>query len=116
MKTDSMLSFAAGAVGSWLFFATVTPAAVLSGMTVTWWTVRSSLSLPSRSRRLLLPMIVMIVAAGLAGCAGPSDRHVQFFKAYGAGQVEPRYLGVNIIEVSQTDQAPSSPGPSRRDK
>jgi len=32
-------------------------------------------------------MIVMILAVGLAGCAGQSERHVQFFKAYGPGQV-----------------------------
>ena len=61
-------------------------------------------------------MIVMVVAAALAGCAGQSEQHVQFFKAYGPGQVEPRYLGMNIIAVSQTEQAPPSPSLSQRDK
>lgn len=60
-------------------------------------------------------MIVMVVAAGLAGCAGQSEQHVQFFKAFGAEQVEPRYLGVNIIAVSQTEQAPP-PSLSRKDQ
>jgi len=59
--------------------------------------------------RYLPVMIALIAAAGLAGCAGQSEQHVQFFKAYGAGQVEPRYLGLNIIAVSQTDQMPSVP-------
>lgn len=66
-------------------------------------------------KRYLLPMIVMVVAAGLAGCAGQSEQHVQFFKAYEAGQVEPRYLGVNIIAVSQTEQSAPSPSLSRKD-
>jgi hypothetical protein len=51
-------------------------------------------------------MIVLTVAAGLAGCAGQSEQHVQFLKAYGPGQVEPRYLGMHIITVSQTDETP----------
>lgn len=59
--------------------------------------------------RYLLAMIVVIAAAGLAGCAGHSEQHVQFFKAYGPGQVEQRYLGMHIIAVSQTDQALSLP-------
>ena len=61
-------------------------------------------------------MIVMVVPVGLAGCAGQSEQRVQFFKAYGAGQVEPRYLGMNIISVSQAEQKPPAPRLSRKDK
>ena len=57
----------------------------------------------------LLAMIAVIAAAGLGGCASQSEQQVHFFKAYGPGQVEQRYLGVNIIAVSQTDETPSSP-------
>jgi hypothetical protein len=59
--------------------------------------------------RHVLAIIAVIAAAGLAGCAGHSEQHVQFFKAYGSGQVERRYLGMNIIAVFQTDRAPSLP-------
>ena len=57
--------------------------------------------------RYLLPMIAVIAAAGLAGCAGQSEWHVQFFKAPGPGQVEPRYM--HIMTVSQNDQTRSLP-------
>src|SRR5262249_23615187 len=63
-------------------------------------------SLPPRLRRPILPMIVMTVAAGLAGRVGQSEQHVQFLKAYGLGQVESRHLGMHIITVSQTDETP----------
>jgi hypothetical protein len=51
-------------------------------------------------------MIAVISAAGLAGCAGQSDQLIQFFKPYGPGQVEQRYVGMHIFTVSQTDQTP----------
>lgn len=123
MRANTMLDLTAGFVGVWLFFVSgVSLAALLVSMTLTWWTVRSSLGLSPRSftrrrttwRRYLSPMIVMIVAAGLAGCAGQSEPHIQFFKAYGTGQVEPRYLGMHVITVSQTDQTPPSSAPASR--
>jgi len=52
-------------------------------------------------------MIAVIAAAGLAGCAGQSEWHVQFFKAPGPGQVEPRYM--HIMTVSQNDETRSLP-------
>ncbi len=111
-----MLGLAGHAVGNWLFFAVgISPAAVLASVTFTWAAGRSSLGRPTQGltsrrttmNRYLLAMIAVIAAAGLAGCAGNSEQHVQFFKAYGPGQVEQRYLGMNIIAVSQTDRAPS---------
>jgi len=51
-------------------------------------------------------MIVMTVAAGLAGRVSQSEQHVKFLKAYGLGQVESRHLGMHIITVSQTDETP----------
>ena len=97
-------------------------AVALASVTVTWRTV--SLSFPPRwlvyrrpnLKRYLVPMIAMVVAAGLAGCAGQSEQRVQFFKAYGFGQVEPRHLGMNIIAVSQTEQEPPASSISRKDK
>ena len=49
-------------------------------------------------------LITIIASAGLAGCAGQSAHHVQFFKAYGPRQVEQRYQDVQIITVSQNDE------------
>ncbi len=112
-----MLRLVGHAVGNWLFFAVgISPAAVLGSVTFTWAAVRFSLGPPAQgltSRRTmihsyLLAMIAVIAAAGLTGCAGQSAQHVQFFKAYGPGQVEQRYMGMNIIAVSRTDQAPPS--------
>ena len=60
-------------------------------------------------KKYLLPIIAVISAAALAGCAGQADQHIQFFKAYGPGQVEQRYVGMHIITVSQTDQTPPVP-------
>jgi hypothetical protein len=111
-----MLSPAGNAVGAWLFFTIgVSPAAVLAGVTFTWAALRASLSPPTQwltsrrttMKRYFLAICAVIAAAGLAGCAGHSD--LQFFKAYGAGQVEQRYLGMNIIAVSQSDRSPSVP-------
>ena len=108
-----MLGLAGHAVGNWLFFAVgISPAAVLASVTFTWAAVRSSLGRPTQgltSRRTTMNryLLAMIAVAGLAGCAGHSEQHVQFFKAYGPGQVEQRYLGMNIMSVSQTDRAPS---------
>ena len=74
-----MLGLAGNAVENWLFFAVgVSPAAVLASVTFTWAAVRSSLSPPTQRvtsrrttmKRYLLPMIALIAAAGLAGCAG----------------------------------------------
>jgi hypothetical protein len=118
LRRNIMLGLAGHAVGNWLFFAAgISPAAVLAGITSTWMAVRSSLGRPAQwltarsttLNRYLLAMIVVIAAAGLAGCAGHAERHVQFFKAYGPGQVEQRYLGMNILTVSETDRAPSLP-------
>lgn len=53
--------------------------------------------------RYLVPMVAAIAAAALAGCAGTSEQQVQFFKAYGPGQVEQRYLGLHLFTVSQTE-------------
>ena len=123
-----MLGLAGNAVENWLFFAVgVSPAAVLASVTFTWAAVRSSLSPPTQwvtsrrttMKRYLLPLIAVISAASLAGCAGQSQYNVQFFKAYGPGDlyraktptmhVDQRYQDVRIITVSQTDAIPSSP-------
>ncbi|MGH7409604.1 MAG: hypothetical protein ACREJ6_00870 [Candidatus Methylomirabilis sp.] len=115
---DTMLGLAGNAVENCLIFAVgVSPAAVMASVTFTWSAVRSSLGPPTQwvtSRRTtmmkyLLPIIAVILAAGLAGCAGQSDQHIQFFKAYGPGQAEQRHLGMHIISVSQTDQTPPVP-------
>ena len=109
---DTMLGLAGHAVGNWLFFAVgISSATVLASVTFTWPAVRSSLGLPTQGltfrratmNRYLVPMIAAIAAAGLAGCAGTSEHHVQFFKAYGPGQVEQRYLGLHLVTVSQTE-------------
>lgn len=108
-----MLGLAGHAVGNWLFFAVgISPAALLASLAFTWAAVRTSLGCPTQRRsfrratmnRYLLAMLAVTAAAGLAGCAGQSD--VQFFKAYGPGQVEQRYMGLNVIAVSQTDRTP----------
>jgi hypothetical protein len=118
LRRNIMLGLAGHAVGSWLFFAVgISPVALLASVTFTWAAVRSSLGHPTQwlaprrttIHRYLLAMIAVIAAAGLAGCAGHSEQHVQFFKAYGSGQIEQRYLGTDIIAVSQTDRAPSLP-------
>ena len=78
----------------------------------TWAAVNFSLSLPTQwltswrttMNKYLLTMFVVMALAGLAGCAGPSDWNVQFFKAHEAG-----YPGLRIMTVSQTDQAPLLP-------
>lgn len=69
-------------------------------------------------KRYFLPIIAVIAAAGLAGCAGQSQYYVHFFKAYGPGdrydtksstmKVDQRYQDVRIITVTQTDPLSSS--------
>ena len=59
--------------------------------------------------RRYLPLTIGIIAsAWLAGCAGQSEQHVQFFKPYGPRQVEQGYPGVQIITVSQNEGTPPS--------
>ena len=112
---DTMLDLASNAVENCLIFAVgVSPAAAMASATFTWSAVRSSLNSPAQwvtsrrttMRKYLLPIIGVISAAGLAGCAGQSDQLIQFFKPYGPGQVEQRYVGMRIFTVSQTDQTP----------
>jgi hypothetical protein len=111
-----MLGLAGHVAGNWLFFAVgISPAAMLASVTFTWAAVRTSLSCATQwlsfrraiINRGLLVVLAVTVAAGLAGCAGQSD--FRFFKAYGPGQVEQRYIGLNVFAVSQTDRTPSEP-------
>ena len=112
---NTMLDLASNAVEDCLIFAVgVSPAAAMASATFTWSAVRSSLNSPAQwvtsrrttMRKYLLAMIAVISAAGLAGCAGQSDQLIQFFKPYGPGQVEQRYVGMHIFTVSETDQTP----------
>lgn len=59
----------------------------------------------------LLPILAVIAAAGLAGCAGQSQYHVHFLKGYGSGD-----QNVRIITVTQTDPLsfPSRAKPANR--
>ena len=57
--------------------------------------------------RSLLHMMLVIAGAGLAGCAGQSEWHIQFFKASGSGQVEQRY--VHLMTVTQNAPTLSLP-------
>jgi len=67
-------------------------------------------------RAYLVPIIAVIAAAGLVGCATESQHDIRFFKgsgpegSYGASStahVDQRYY-VRIISVFQTNADPSS--------
>jgi len=110
LPRDTMGGLAGYAVGNWLFFAVgIPPSAMLASIMFISAAVRSSLRLSTQwwratMNRYLLPVIAVIVAAGLASCAGQSEWHVQFFNASGSAQVDQRY--VHIMTVTQNAQTP----------
>jgi len=78
---------------------------------------RSALGLSAESltdrrslmRRYRLPIVAVILAGALAGCAAGSEQQLSFFKAYAPGQVESRHLGMHVISVSQTNETLAPP-------
>ena len=63
-------------------------------------------------QRYSVPIIATIIAVGLTGCASQSEQHIRFFKPSSPAQVEPRYLSMDIVTVSQPGETVRSARPA----